>query len=248
MPVAIHNFDFSYQRKGKPVFVPTSTGRRIGREIKAKVKAAYEFGPTFFHLAQGGHVAAMHHHRDNAFFCRIDIERFFYSVSRRRVQSALDRIGVGTARHYAKWSTVSNPYGDPAFAVPYGFVQSPILASLVLATSDTGAFLANLPQPLRASVYMDDIVISGGTEADLREIYEATIDLLSKDGFQANADKLRPPSAEIDVFNCDLAKGYAAVSEGRREEFYSVDRSPASAEAFEAYRESVERGNTDSQA
>lgn len=54
--------------------------------------------------------------------------------------------------------------------------------------------------------------------------------------------------ASFDVLNCDLAKGYAAVSEVRREEFYRVDRSPASAEAFEAYRESVERGNTEPEA
>lgn len=58
-------------------------------------------------------------------FARIDISNFFYSVSRRRVKSALGRIGIGKADFFSKWSTVANPYGDPAWALPYGFVQSP---------------------------------------------------------------------------------------------------------------------------
>ena len=119
MAVAIPNFEYSYRRKGKPVFVPTVIGRRIGNEIKCAVEEAYDFDPIYFHLRRGGHVAAMHHHRDNCAFARIDISRFFYSVSRRRVQSALDRVGVANARFYAKWSTVANPYDDPKYALPY---------------------------------------------------------------------------------------------------------------------------------
>jgi hypothetical protein len=111
--------------------VPTSIGRRIGNEIKEAVEETYDFSPTYFHMASGGHVAAMHHHRDSAVFARIDIARFFYSISRRRVQSAIDRIGLKTSRFYARWSTVRNPYGEPDYALPYGFVQSPILASLM---------------------------------------------------------------------------------------------------------------------
>lgn len=77
MSVAIPNFKYRYFRKGKPVFVPTSIGRRIGLEVKEAIEDTYSFNPIYFHLRRGGHVAAMHHHRDNRLFAKIDIANFF---------------------------------------------------------------------------------------------------------------------------------------------------------------------------
>jgi hypothetical protein len=243
MAVAIPNFDYSYRRKGKPVFVPTAVGRRIGNEVKDEVEAAYKFDPIYFHFRRGGHVAAMHHHRDNLLFARIDISRFFYSISRRRVQSALDRIGIPSARFYAKWSTVTNPYGTPKYALPYGFVQSPILASLVIATSQVGDHLLGLPAAVSASVYMDDISLSSDDQSELEKAYDATLAVLEADGFQVSADKLRAPAAAIDIFNCDLSHGQANVRDQRIAEFYADDPDPISEEAFAAYCASVEDRN-----
>lgn len=244
MPVAIHNYDFTYTRKGKPVFVPSRTGRRIGEEIKASVDSAFRFPDMYFHMSAGGHVSAMHHHRDSEFFARIDISRFFYSVSRRRVQSALGRIGIKEQRFYAQWSTVRNPYREPAYSLPYGFVQSPILASLVVATSDVGDYLSRLPGEVKVSVYMDDIALSGGDLAQLQNVFEKTIEVLLADGYLINEDKMRRPSPAMDIFNCDLSKGRSSVRDERIEEFIAENPSEASVEAFVAYCASVERGNT----
>jgi len=243
MAVAIPNFEYSYRRKGKPIFVPTAIGRRIGNEVKSEVESAYDFDPIYFHLRRGGHVAAMHHHRDNLSFARIDISKFFYSVSRRRVQSALDRIGVPNARFYAKWSTVENPYDDPKYALPYGFVQSPILASLVLATSQVGEHLLALDPAISVSVYMDDISLSSDNKDKLEEAYTSTLATLERDGFQLSAEKLRPPAAKIDIFNCDLMHGCSTVQDGRVAEFFANQPNPLSEEAFLAYCASVEEGN-----
>jgi len=243
MAVAIPNFEYSYRRKGKPVFVPTAIGRRIGNEVKAKVESAYSFDPIYFHLRPGGHVAAMHHHRDNRSFARIDISRFFYSVSRRRVQSALDRIGVGNARFYAKWSTVLNPYDDPKFSLPYGFVQSPILASLVIATSQVGDHLQRLPATVRASVYMDDISLSSDDHGALLDTYASTLAVLEADGFEVSVEKLRTPAAAIDIFNCDLSHRRSVVREDRIAEFFAGEPNEISEEAFSSYCASVEVGN-----
>ena len=243
MTVSIPNYAYSYKRNAKPVFVPSGIGRRIGVELKLAVEAAYRFEPIYFHLRAGGHVAAIHHHRDSLMFARIDISNFFYSVSRRRVKSALDRIGIGKADFFSKWSTVANPYGDPAWALPYGFVQSPILASLVLATSDVGDHLRNLPTTVVTSVYVDDISLSSDDEVALRDAYESTLAALVADGFTVSVPKLRPPAAAIDLFNCDLTTGRSVVRDERIETFLATAPGPASEDAFVAYCASVEVGN-----
>lgn len=243
MPVSIPNFDFSYRQNGKPVFVPSTIGRRIGREIKDRVENAFAFDPIYFHLRSGGHVAAMHYHRSSQSFARIDISRFFYSISRRRVQSAIDRAGVANARFYAKWSTVVNPDGEPKYALPYGFIQSPILASLVLASSSVGDHLLALPASVKVGVYMDDISLSSDHEADLAAAFESTLAALEADGFTVNAGKLRPPATVIDIFNCDLAHGKAVVRDDRIDAFFAADPDSAAEEAFVAYCAMVEDGN-----
>jgi len=243
MAVAIHNYSFKYDRRGKPVFAPSKVGRRIGQEIKDAVEASFAFSPIYFHFRPGGHVAAIHHHRPRRFFARVDIARFFYSISRRRVQSALDRLGVGNAAFYAKWSTVANPFEAPRYALPYGFVQSPILASLVLASSTVGEHLGSLPPEVTVSVYVDDISLSSDDLGALEAAYHATIGVLEADNFQVSADKLRPPAAAIDVFNCDLAHGHAKVRDDRIGQFMADAPSQEAEAAFAAYCASVEVGN-----
>ena len=160
MTVKFETYRYSYLRKGKPVFVPSERGEAIGRELKAKVEAAINFEDIYYHLREGGHVAALHAHRDHRYFARVDIERFFYGISRNRVARELHGIGIEKAGYFAKWSCVKNPFEEPRYALPYGFVQSPILATLVLTRSGVGAFLRGLPENVTASVYMDDIALS----------------------------------------------------------------------------------------
>lgn len=246
MAVAIPNFAYRYDRKGKPVFVPTSIGRRIGAEIKDAVEAAYEFDAIYFHLRKGGHVAAMHHHRSNLLFASLDISNFFYSISRRRVQSALDRIGVRNACFYAKWSTVANPYENPQYALPYGFVQSPILASLVFATSNVGQHLREaLPASVRVAVYVDDISLSSNSEADLMTAYDATLTVLQNEQFAVAAAKIQAPAHSIMIFNCNLEQGNTQVTQQRTQAFYDANPALPAQVGFEAYRQTVMDGNSD---
>ena len=60
MTVKFETYRYSYLRKGKPVFVPSERGEAIGRELKAKVEAAINFEDIYYHLREGGHVAALH--------------------------------------------------------------------------------------------------------------------------------------------------------------------------------------------
>lgn len=159
------------------------------------------------------------------------------------MQSAIDRVGVGNARFYAQWSTVASPYGDPKYALPYGFVQSPILASLVVATSDLGQYLVGFTGPVKAAVYVDDISLSANDEAELRKAYKDTLAMIESDGFSVSASKLRPPASAIDIFNCDLSQGQAVVRDDRINDFLATGPSQAAEDAFAAYCASVEDGN-----
>jgi len=244
MAIAIPNFEFSYRRNDKPIYVPTSIGRRIGQELKIKVGQAYTFDPIYFHLRRGGHVAAIHNHRDHTSFAKLDISRFLYRISRRRVQSALDRIGIGDARFYAKWSTVANPYDDPDFALPYGFVQSPVLATLVLATSQAGLHLLSLPPSITVSIYMDDISLSSNDSLALEDAYASSVNALETDGFSMSAEKLRAPAPSLNLFNCDLSVGRTIVRDDRIAEFVASQPTIEAEDAFVTYCASVEEGNT----
>ena len=201
------------------------------------------FDPFFYHFRPGGHVAALHVHREHHYFARIDIEQFFYSVSRSVVQRALRDAGILKAQSFSKWSCVRNPYGDPAYSLPYGFVQSPILSTLVIMSSAIGAFLRALDPQVTATVYMDDISLSSNNQGALGVAFTGLLEALETAHFRPNLAKTKAPTETIELFNCKLQQGLTAVRESRRDEFYDTPKSPASEAAFEQYCASVEEGN-----
>jgi hypothetical protein len=246
MPVNFRNFDFSYERDGKRIFAQSDLGTRIGKDIARKVGAKYRFDPFVFHIRKsGGHVAALHTHRNHHFFARVDIRRFFYGIGRNRVRRALSGIAIERANHYAKWSCVKNPYDGPTYVLPYGFVQSPILATLVLLESQLGALLRELDADPRISVtlYMDDITISSDEIDVLNCAFKRMVETLEPAGFDANLDKLREPQPKMDLFNCSLVNAQTEVLPDRVDRFHAELRSAQSLEAFDRYCSSVAEGN-----
>lgn len=244
MTVDFRNFEFSYKGpKGKPVFVPSERGRRIGRELKELLESKVAFDPIFYHLAKGGHIAAVHSHRKNAFFAKIDLRNFFYSIGRNRVAKVLYENGVPKARHYSKWSCVKNPFGSPSYALPYGFVQSPILATLVLRDSALGRLAIRLADVVTASVYLDDIAISSNDKSALAEAFSCLMLAVTESNFQVNEQKSVEPADQLTLFNCEVTYAHTAVTAARRNEFYSVARTDSSVAGFEKYCEVVEQGD-----
>ncbi|WP_334063329.1 reverse transcriptase domain-containing protein [Limimaricola cinnabarinus] len=224
---------------GKRVFEPSDLGRRIGYDLKQQIEDVVNFPDFYYHLRKGGHVAALHSHRPRRFFCKVDLENFFYSISKSRAVRVIKDIGVGRAVHYGKWSCVKSPYAEPSYALPYGFVQSPILASLTLHASSLGQFLENLPKSIHAAVFVDDISLSSDDFATLEEKYNELQDVIGAAGFRVNPAKSVSPCQGLSIFNCDLKMGSSAVSQGRIDKFHEVERSPASVEGFERYVFSV---------
>lgn len=236
MPISHENYEFKFLKSGKKwVYVPNELGRKIGEQLHNKILRAFKFDPFVYHFKDGSHVMALHRHRANKFFCRIDLERFFYSVTRNRVKRALKDLGIPKPEYYAKWSTVRNPYPGGGYVVPYGFIQSPLISTLILSNSPIGAYLRGLDKSVTASVYMDDICLSGADENQLTEALEGLIKAVEEAGFKINEGKTRYPANTIDIFNCLLEGGSTEVLQERIDEFYSVPRSDQSIEGFEIY-------------
>jgi hypothetical protein len=141
---------------------------------------------------------------------------------------------------------VKNPYQIPTYALPYGFVQSPILSTLVLMQSPVGDLLRNITATgsVTVTVYMDDISLSSDDEGNLVIAFEQVSDCLIGANFAISAHKIRNPSPKMDIFNCDLSQGKAQVQQGRKNEFFAEPHSPESIEGFDQYCLSVEEGNS----
>lgn len=240
MTVAYTNFDYFYRGpKGKPVFVPSDKGRELGNELKQLIEARVEFDNIYSHYRAGGHVAALHEHRQNKFFAKLDLKNFFYTIARNRAGHALYKIGIEDPGEYARWSTVKNPYQTPSYALPYGFVQSPAIATIVLKQSELGSLALKLSATMTVSVYLDDVSVSSDSKEDVGEALNALATTAAKSGFVVNEKKLFGPSETIELFNCRLEHSVSEVTEARRREFYSVDRSQESRDGFERYCASV---------
>lgn len=245
MPVSFENYSHSFllSDRRQHVFVPSELGRRIGADVKQRVEDAYSFDDFYYHLRKRSHVAALHSHRANTYFCKIDIQNFFYSIARNRVVRTLRSIHIPRAEHYGKWSCVKNPCAGPGYALPYGFVQSPILATLVLASSEIGRELRRMALDVTVAVYVDDISLSSNDPVLLRKRYDELRHAVDVAAFTVNAQKCVAPCRDITIFNCSLRNGDTVVTPDRVTEFNNVPRSAESLAGFKRYCDSVEYGN-----
>lgn len=242
----IENYKHKYVQSGKFVFVPNERCVRKGRRIIRHFRSIH-FPPYFYHYQPGGHIAALHAHLENRFFFKIDIQSFYYAIARERVTRALRRYLMQGAKTHAMWSCVANPVPGrhPRYVLPIGFVQSPLLASLVLYHSPVSdAIMRAMQRGVTMSVYLDDIVGSHNDEELLREAYDDIRQACVVGEFVPNPTKLTPPNQAIVAFNCDLMQGSATVTQARVAKFYAEpERSELSVQSFEDYRVRVAAAN-----
>lgn len=163
-------------------------------------------------------MAAARAHLPSRFFVRLDLAKFFDFINRGRVHRSLRRIGVkhGFAWDAACQSTVSKDGRGAPYSLPFGFVQSPVLASLALATSALGAALSKLHSGgLRLSVYMDDFILSGDEVGELTAARDSLEAAAEVSRFRFNPAKSVGPLAALEVFNLNLSQGHLAVTATR---------------------------------
>ena len=240
----IENYKFKYPSRGKIIFVPNERCERKGKRIIDYFARRAKFPPYFYHYRSGGHIAALHAHLENKLFFKIDIQNFYYSIARLRVTRALRSYGFVGANTAAKWSCVVNPYGSPRHVLPIGFVQSPLLASLVLLKSPVREAMERaISNGVCISVYLDDFIGSHNDAGILEGAYNDIRKTCAMAGLIPNPAKLVAPGAAITAFNCDLTHGIVEVTNARVARFIAEGRSAEARTAFDDYRQRVASHN-----
>jgi hypothetical protein len=233
----IENYKFKYRSRGKWFFVPNEKCERRGRRMLEFFKKRVVFPNYMYHFKTGGHVAALHAHLNNKLFFKIDIQNFYYSIARMRVTRALRQWHYPGAGAFSMWSCVINPLPGPKHALPIGFVQSPLLASLVMIKSEVADAIGRaVAKGVCISVYLDDFIGSHDDPDVLAEAYEDIRTTCVAAGLIPNPSKLVPPSAAITAFNCDLTHNSALVTPARANKYWtSPDRNALSDAGFVHY-------------
>lgn len=235
--------------EGLLIFVPTEKGRRAGEAIVRRVLGRWKPPPHFFHFKAGGHVAASRHHLGSAWFARLDIRAFFDSVTRSKLHRALRwlRFPQEEAWEIAVQSTVQKVPGG-RFSLPFGFVQSPVLASIALDRSALGTcFRSARRGGAKLSVYVDDVLASATAEAALQDYVEALGSAAARAGFELNGGKSQIGLPMVEAFNLLLSPSDLRVTPERMAEFEGVERTPGQVReaAIVGYVETVNPGQAD---
>ena len=221
----------------KWVFVPDDDTKEYGRRLQRRIRKLWKPPHHYVHLGPQGHVRALKTHLSSKYFARIDLKGFYTSINKTRVTRHLHDLfrDYDAARIAAVMSTVPNPVADfPKYVLPFGFVQSPLLAALCLYRSKLGAVIRELPRFIKRCVYVDDILISTKRSGEeLQLAYDSLLLAAQKSGFTLNNAKLAPPSESIQVFNIEIAHQQLHIALPRLEEFQSAISSAPSENVVE---------------
>jgi len=231
-------------KPGRWVYVPAADTRASGIAIKAKVEKLWSPPNYFYHLRSGGHVAALRSHTGNNIFFKADIQNFFGSINRTRITRCLkSKISYKVAREWAVASTVQDP-GSDSTTLPYGFVQSQLLASLCLSESALGRVLhrINGKNDAAVSVYVDDIIVSSRDAPLLEKLHADVVLGANRSRFILNPVKSTAPSPQISAFNILVSEAQMSIEPTRLAEFaatLAVGATPSQKQGILNYVNSV---------
>ena len=191
------------------VFVPTEDTIRKGESIKQDILEKWKSPNCFYHLKSGGHVRALKEHSKNTIFLHVDIQNFFGNINRSRITRSLKQyFGYEKARDIASESTLLLPESShKQYILPFGYVQSPIIASVCLSKSALGKYLISLARSADfvVTIYMDDIIVSGNDLTQMHAVLNEIRLLSDRSKFPINENKLEGPTSKIIAFNIKLS-------------------------------------------
>ena len=211
-----------------------------GGEFLDAILARWSPPSFFYHFQPGGHIAAIEVHKGNKFFAKLDIQKFFPSISKNKVLRALKSIGFSyfNADRIAEWSVIVSKDDRRKKILPYGFVQSPLLAALYLGRSSIGKYMEDgLPKNVKISVYVDDIILSSNDKNALEVTYQQILSVIRNAGFSINLAKSHASQDTSTAFNIDFDASEMEISQERFADFQGCMSLPVSkrVEAIVAY-------------
>lgn len=184
----------------------------------------------YYHYQKGGHLEALKPHETSLLFTKIDLSRFYYKVTKNKIIRNLVKVGFpfSEANEIAIESVVRTEHG---YCLPYGFVQSSLLSSLVLSNSGLGGMLERNINSFNVSVYVDDILLSSlGPVSEIRKFSEKVCISAGDSNFPINIAKTEIGKSEIEIFNIDLSQNHKSITDDRLGEFLIEMRSTGSDE------------------
>ncbi len=210
-------------KPGKWVFVPSEESKTYGEAVKLKIENKWCAPEYFYHFRKGGHVSALRYHLKKKYYSRLDVQDFFGSINSSRVTRSLKPyFGYDTAREIATKSSVVCPDETPVkHMLPFGFVQSALLASLCLDKSAFGIYLKKLSKDkkLRISVYMDDVIVSSNNKKYLKTVTQNLKEEAIKSKWKLNTAKEVDTEEIITAFNILLKRSLIELTQARLDRF-----------------------------
>lgn len=220
---------------GLLIYTQTDEQQERGYQFISLISDRWNPRPYYYHLQPGGHVAATRSHLHHQYFARTDLKKFFYNVTRRKVSRALGGIGINyeNVQNILAHSIVLDQASNVRH-IPFGFVQSPLLATLALHKSALGSFLKKLSHStsITLSIYMDDILLSSDSIADLQLTINALLEASAIGNFPINQEKLVLPCTALEIFNIELSQHMMKITADRFQEFEDAIRQGSSAEVI----------------
>jgi len=235
--------------EGKFAYEQTAESYKYGKMIIKKIKQKWAPPSYHFHYQKGGHLAALNAHRNSNCFSKIDLSKFYYKITKNKIIRNLKKIGFTfqEADEIAALSTIPH---NGYFVLPFGFVQSSIIASLVLSKSAIGSVFKNTPDAIRLSVYVDDILVSALDKQVLVESFSQQIcDAAEKSNFAINTAKTVLAQTDLEIFNIDICRNKWKISDNRMSEFMvemSLTEDDNRAEAMIKYVSNVNLAQSES--
>lgn len=206
-------------KAGKFAYVQTEACRIRAREITKGLKRRWRPPAYCAHFSCGGHVAALNKHTHNLFFARLDIENFFQSISKNKLIRSLKKIGFSFAEAESI-SSISTVSVNGTIFLPYGFIQSPLLATIVLTRGPIGKSIGEcIKSGVCVTLYVDDILISGATRELVETAFNAIRSAIVVAGFRENPQKTLQPSQRTEAFNIEVSSESLVVTPARMERF-----------------------------
>lgn len=212
---------------GVTVCIPSERGSERGEQIVGAVRQRWKPKGNYFHLLEGGHVEAARRHSRSRVIAKLDLAGFYHQVSRTKVHRGLKQVGIsqGEAWEAACDSTVERHIGSRSFSLPFGFVQSPLLASVVLDGSALGRKIAALNNVCLVSAYVDDIIVSSDDPDAVNQALAELRLASEQSGFTINEGKSDGPGAVITAFNIHIGNGRMEITDARMQIFRDDIRS-----------------------
>lgn len=218
-------------KKGKWIYIQTDSGKESGARVCSAL-SFWKIPKYFYHLQKGGHVSALKSHLidsqneplgSDRWFSRFDINNFYGSVTRNKLVRALKPlVGYERASDIANCSLVADPESSQK-TLPFGFVQSPILASIFLHNCYLGRELESLyaSGDVNVTVFVDDIILSSSDKNALVSATSRIVDAFEKSNLTKSRVKCGLVTKELSAFNVLTDGSFLKLNDEKVEDFVS---------------------------